>query len=125
MTTIDSVQNVVAAIQTELADAMRRRRRAAGQRQTAQRTGSRDRMRELIGERIQALEPDDPERGRKAFRIFLESVLLSELGPALINDYQFYALVDRVEDAMATDPKWAPAIESAIAQLLANRAKGP
>lgn len=75
-------------------------------------------MSRLIAVRIKALDPDDPKRGRKAFRIFLESVLLSELGESLINDPQFYQMVDKIQDAMEGDPRIQAAIEQAVAALL-------
>lgn len=75
-------------------------------------------MSRLIAVRIKALDPDDPKRGRKAFRIFLESVLLSELGEGLINDPQFYQMVDKIQDAMECDPRIQAAIEQAVAALL-------
>lgn len=75
-------------------------------------------MSRLIAVRIKALDPDDPKRGRKAFRIFLESVLLSELGEGLINDPQFYQMVDKIQDTMERDPRILAAIEQAVAALL-------
>jgi len=75
-------------------------------------------MGRLITERVKALDPEDPKRGRKAFRIFLESVLLSELGEGLINDPQFYQMVDKIQDSMERDPRILAAIEQAVAALL-------
>jgi len=75
-------------------------------------------MGRLITERVKALDPEDPKRGRKAFRIFLESVLLSELGEGLINDPQFYQMVDKIQDSMERDPRILAAIEQAVTALL-------
>ena len=112
------VQQIVAAIRAGMAGrvqagSMRRRaqtKSAAGR--TPSRAGS------LIAERVRALDPADPERGRKAFRIFLESVLLAELGEELINDHAFYELVDQVQRTMEASPQIAAAMSKAVARLL-------
>jgi hypothetical protein len=86
--TIGPVQQIVAAIRAEMAGRVQagaapRRAAAKPARGQASRSGT------LIAERVRALDPADPDRGRKAFRIFLESVLLAELGEELINDHGF------------------------------------
>jgi hypothetical protein len=72
----------------------------------------------LIGHRIRALQPDDPNRGRKAFRIFLESILLNELGENLVNDPSFYDMVDTIHSQMESNPQIADAMRDAVDQLL-------
>lgn len=72
---------------------------------------------ELVGQRIRAIDRDDPRRHRKAFRAFLESVLLGQLGIQLINDPAFYSLVDEVHRTMESDLALAPQIEEAGKQL--------
>jgi len=127
MSSIDSVQQIVATIRAEIAMRIspgERQARAAQMRQAGKsKAGSpaqhRQRMSKLIGERVKALDADDPKRGRKAFRIFLESVLLAELGDALINDPGFYQMVDDVQQAMEQDPQIADAIGKAVNILLA------
>ena len=74
----------------------------------------------VIGRRIQAIDPNDPDRRRKAFRVFLESVLLAELGEALINDPAFYQLVDQVQAQMQADADLARAMDEAADLLLAR-----
>jgi len=75
----------------------------------------------LISRRVRSIDPDDPQRARKAFRVFLESVLLSELGDGLINDPGFYQMVDHVQNQMEADPHLAQAIREAAAVLLSER----
>lgn len=111
------VQQIVAAIRAEMAGRVpagtpRKPTDAKPARRPQARTGS------LIAERVHALDPADPERGRKAFRIFLESVLLAELGEELINDHAFYELVDRVQRTMEASPQIAAAVSKAVARLL-------
>lgn len=72
----------------------------------------------LIGQRINSIDRDDPNRGRKAFRVFLESVLLSHFGEHLINDPKFYQLVDDVQASMEADAELRKLVDSAIQHLL-------
>ena len=72
--------------------------------------------------RIAGIASDDPQRQRKAFRIFLESTLLSELSPTLMNDPDFYAMVDTVQEQMESDTDLLQAIRTA-ADLLLKRAE--
>jgi hypothetical protein len=114
---IGPVQQIVAAIRAEMADrvqagAASRRSAAKPARARSSQGGS------LIAERVRALDPADPDRGRKAFRIFLESVLLAELGEELINDPGFYELVDKVQRTMEDSPRISAAMAKAVGRLL-------
>jgi hypothetical protein len=72
----------------------------------------------LVAQRVRSIKADDPERERKALRVFLETVLLSELGPELINDPGFAAMVDHVQTQMTSDPDLASAAREAARTLL-------
>lgn len=72
----------------------------------------------LIRLRVKSIRPDDPNRGRKAFRIFLESILLAHFGEHLINDPKFYQLVDDVHNAMEAAPEVRKLIAAAVDELL-------
>lgn len=72
----------------------------------------------LVFKRIKFIEATDPDRKRKAFRIFIESVLLLELGDELINDPKFYELVDEVEPRMRGEAALTQSIEDAAEMLL-------
>ena len=74
----------------------------------------------VITRRIHAIDPSDPDRRRKAFRVFLESVLLAELGEPLINDPGFYQLVDQIQARMHSDADLARAMDEAADLLLAR-----
>jgi hypothetical protein len=106
------VQQIVAAIRAEMAG----RVQAGTTRKPARRPQARTSS--LIADRVRALDPADPDRGRKAFRIFLESVLLAELGEELINDHGFYELVDQVQRTMEASPQISAAMAKAVARLL-------
>lgn len=122
MAGISSVQQIVATIRAEMSSRVGKndRRGPAMAEKRAQRSKpaqARARMSGLLQQRVAALDPADPERGRKAFRIFLESVLLAEFGEELINDPAFYAMVDQVQLAMEDDPQIAGAIAQAAESL--------
>ena len=84
--------------------------------------GAQEGLASLISRRICSIDPDDPQRGRKAFRVFLESVLLAELGNDLINDAAFYQMVDQIQLQMESDPHLGPAILEATSLLLEGKA---
>lgn len=74
---------------------------------------------EAIAVRVAAIDPFDPDRPRKAFRAFLESVFIAEFGADLINDAGFHQLVERIHREMERDPALAKLIDQASAALLA------
>ena len=55
--------------------------------------------------RLQGIALDDPDRRRKAFRIFLESVLEKELGSAFQSTIQFSQVVEQVHQQIDGDPE--------------------
>lgn len=130
MTSIDGVQQIVAMIRAEMAmrvtQGVPRDRavqiRSASKAKLGDTTKSHPHMRSLIAQRVKALDPDDPKRGKKAFRIFLESVLLIEFGESLINDPSFYQMIDDIQYMMEKDPQIAETISKAVALLLETKA---
>lgn len=124
MTDIQSVQQIVAVIRanmanrTEASAEARRLSRAAPRRVAPDSDSDSHRLNGLISQRVKALSPDDPQRDRKAFRIFLECVLLTEFGEELINTPAFYQLVDDVHRLMEKDDELAAKIGAATKQLL-------
>jgi hypothetical protein len=72
----------------------------------------------LVAQRVRSISADDPQRERKALRVFLETVLLSELGPELVNDPGFVAMIDHVQEQMTSDPELASAARHASRTLL-------
>jgi hypothetical protein len=75
-------------------------------------------MGRTIVERIREIAPDDPRRRRKAFRVFLESVLAEEFGATLITDPGYQRLVDTVQEQMEKEPSLAAPMARAIDLLL-------
>ena len=76
----------------------------------------------VAAERIRGIQPDDPQKSQKAIRIFLESVLLAELGPALISDPEFARMVDHVQQQLDSSPELALATQQAADLLLKSTA---
>ncbi|NHZ80747.1 hypothetical protein F2P44_15910 [Massilia sp. CCM 8695] len=119
---IGSVSQLVAVIRSQLAPRVelsgpgpaRASVRAAPRRAVG---SARGQLEAAIGTRINSIGRDDPQRGRKAFRIFLESILLFHLGEHLMNDPRFYQLVDDVQGAMESDAELGVMIDKAIAHL--------
>ncbi|MES2938200.1 MAG: hypothetical protein V4864_10995 [Pseudomonadota bacterium] len=101
-------------------DARRERNPAAGAARQDAKSGD---LAMLAAERIRGIRADDPQKKQKAVRVFLESVLLSELGPALVNDPGFGRMVDHVQQQFQNDPQLAQAADNA-AELLLQSAHG-
>ncbi len=73
-----------------------------------------------IVQRVAEILSEDPHRRRKTFRVFLESILLEELGEALVADPKFFRMVDDIQRHMESDEELVPVIEQAIDLLLAS-----
>lgn len=73
-----------------------------------------------LARRIAAIDKSDPDRRRKAFRVFLESVMLDEWGAQLINDPAFHQLVDTVQAQMETSPELRAMMSEAADRLLVD-----
>lgn len=118
---IASVSQLVAVLQSQLAarnGAAAQAGRTTAARTVAPATYAEAQLASLIDVRIRQISPEDPRRGRQAFRIFLEVVLLSHLGEALVNDPKFYQLIDDIQAAMESDPACRQLVDEAIAHLL-------
>jgi len=115
---IGTINELVSVIRTRLGTATP----AAGRRAPARPGGASrytDRnLAALIETRVQQIRRDDPQRGRKAFRVFLEAVLLTHLGEALMNDPRFYQVLDDVQHALESDASSASLVKQAVDQLL-------
>lgn len=74
----------------------------------------------IVAQRLKSIDANDPARERKAVRIYLEAVILAELGPGLANDPGFSLMIDDIHAQMAADPEMTRALAEA-AQLLLGR----
>jgi hypothetical protein len=121
MSAIGPLNRLVATIATQLAQTGAPADAAAGRRKVragANAATPRRDLATLIALRVNDIDRDDPQRGRKAFRVFLEAVLLSQFGEQMINDPQFHQLVVGVHDALEADPQTNAMVQDAIAALL-------
>jgi hypothetical protein len=118
VTSVGGVRDLVGLIRSHLAP--RTQRQALVRRQPAQAKAQDDALAGLVETRVRAIRRDDPQRGRKAFRVFLEVVLLSELGEQLLADPRFFQLLDDVQAALETDGQSRALVVQAIGQLLGD-----
>lgn len=77
-------------------------------------------MQQMVALRVRALSPDDPQRQRKAFRLFLESVLMQSFGRERLDDRGFDQMVDAVLQRMESDAGLHAALREAGDLLLAD-----
>ncbi|WP_420997912.1 hypothetical protein ACKI2N_032215 [Cupriavidus sp. 30B13] len=124
MTQIDGPSRLAAMIRAQVATLRDGRageavpaRKDGARRDAVQGASTETDLAAVVARRVLAIDPDDPERPRKAFRVFLESVLLAEFGETLMNDARFYQLVDDVQKHMESEPEIAAVIREA-SQLL-------
>jgi hypothetical protein len=87
---------------------------------TPRRTRPAEDLATALARRITAIDKADPDRRRKAFRVFLESVMLDEWGAELINDPSFHQLVDKVQAQMESRADLRALMQEASARLLAE-----
>lgn len=124
MTSIDPTNQLAALIRGQV-KTLRQRQAATKGTRTPVRSGSAaptTDLATLVAARIGLIDPDDTQKERKALRIFLETVLLSELGQELVTDPAFAQMVDHVQQQMESDPELAHASREA-AQLLLKSAR--
>jgi hypothetical protein len=106
----------LAAILRQQVEAFRPRSAGNGAAAAAQAQQAPD-LASVVAQRIQGIQRDDPQRRQKAVRIFLESVLLHELGSTLVQDPAFPEMVDAVQQQMQDDGKLAAAMNQ-LGELL-------
>ena len=109
MTAIDPSHRLATLLRSEVA-ALQQRGKLAGAR-PGKAAGVQDRhgVPGAVLQRIAAIAPDDPDRKRKAVRVFLESTLLQEFGARLVHDPSFPSLVEAVQKQMDEDDRLARA----------------
>lgn len=73
---------------------------------------------ELTAQRLLRIEPHDPDRKRKALRIYLESVIFSQWGEGMLGDPQLGGMLEFIEAQLRADAHLARACEEAVDLLL-------
>jgi outer membrane protein OmpA-like peptidoglycan-associated protein len=61
-------------------------------------------LKQRIAERLQAIDPKNPNAERRRKRIFLESTLAWEFGEEVLRDPSFQELLDRLETTLSEYP---------------------
>jgi len=119
---INSVSHLVAVIRAQLA-AQSGRSPARKVLQAQSSTGGavpQAELESIVREKIRRIDRNDPGRGKKAFRVFLETILLDYFGEKLINEPRFQQMVDDVQSTMESDTDVNAAINAAVQHLLTN-----
>ena len=75
---------------------------------------------QVIANRVRLLAVTDPQRRRKVFQVFLESVLSAEFGSVVASNPRFLAMVESVQAQIEADAELAPLVDSAVTTLLAS-----
>jgi hypothetical protein len=119
VTTIDPRSPLNATLQAHLAQ-LRARARSTDAARGKPASAEVQSAAQALAQRVQAIAPDDPQRQRKAVRVFLEQELAQEFGPALLNDPAFPAMLDAVQDQMQQDAQAAEAVQRLGELLLAK-----
>lgn len=112
MSQIDPTIQLAALIRSQVS-ALRRTPQRLSSKKTEGKTSQSQDLATLVARRVTVVDPADPNRHRKAFKIFLESVLLAELGEELSNDPAFYAMVEQVQQQMESDVALAASMHAA------------
>ena len=121
VTTIDPRMQLAAALQAQLA-AVRDRARVPQRARAAGAAAPPGAQAAGLAQRIVAIDRGDPDRRRKAVRVYLESELAREFGAGLLNDPSLPQLLDAVQQRMQEDAAIAAAVEAVGDLLLAGSA---
>ena len=71
---------------------------------TAARRAPAESLRQRLETAVEAIDPDDPRRTKKALRLFVENVLAWQFGESLLNDPGFAELADEVQATLESEP---------------------
>lgn len=119
MTSIDPSQRLVRLLRTQV-PAFRESSRGARASHPSTRSSRQPAdLASVVAQRIQELRPEDPDRKRKALRIFLESLLMQRLGASIVSTASFEDMVKAVQTQMESDPELAAAGD-ALSEVLVS-----
>lgn len=120
MTRIDPADRLAAVIRSQVSALRRSPRPDAGKKAPGKSRMTQD-FASLVAQRAGVIDAGDPQRHRKVFKIFLESVLIAELGEELLNDPAFHAMVEHIQQQMENDADLASSMQAAAATLLSEK----
>lgn len=122
MNTIDPRAQLAAALQAQLAAVRERGRVRQGSVKAPVAAPGAGVRAAGMAQRITAIDREDPDRRRKAVRIYLEAELAREFGAGLLNDPSLPQMLDAVQQRMQEDAATASAVAALGELLLAGRA---
>lgn len=123
MDPISQINPVLDALRKQLAQNIERLRRAgrlAGSGRTAAAAGAAAAAEPLelsLRRRVSALDLRSPEGRATAVRAFVETVLVSEFGPALLTDPSFSDMLEEVSGSFKDDAELGERLAQALAAL--------
>jgi hypothetical protein len=121
MSKVDGVSWVVTALQAQL---VQRRQGTASARtdappkpshkRTSGQKASGERALERMAVHVSAIPADDPDRPRKLFRLFLQSLLVEQFGEQVLLDPAFFAMLDEVHAQMESNASIAARMKALV-----------
>lgn len=120
MTSIDPTGRLLAYLRQQTQEWRRQQPSGANKPDNARQNRKSDKQdaMSIASRQVAAIDKDDPQSRRKAFRIYLASLLMQEFGAGVANDPGFSNLVDRVQDTMEGDLQLKQSMEQAGDLLL-------
>jgi hypothetical protein len=125
MSSITHIDQILRAIRVEAADKLLPNRasiKPKGADQGEATSMARPDVPTLLAAKVQAIGEDDPDRRRRAFRLFLEGIMASMFSPAAATEPAFGKLLDRTQGAMEDDAQLREAADQ-VGELLLQEAK--
>lgn len=72
----------------------------------------------MVSGRLRSIDHNDPDRHKKAVRIYLEAVLMDRLGANVASDPEFGQMISAVQAQMEADPALALDAQALAEDLL-------
>lgn len=122
MSSISKTERLLQSIRTQARTLDRRSAapgRPAGE---ASAQARRQQVAQHVLQRVREIGADDPQRRRRAMRVFLEGNLAALFGVEALADPQMQRMLDEVQQTMQADAQLAAAAERAADRLLAGEA---
>ena len=120
--TINGLQNVMEVLRRQIAESAQRLD-APGKSPTPSAAtpntakASLPDLKRRIKERLDTITKDDPARAKKAYRLFIESVLVWEFGDALLLDPRFEEMLTRLQEGLGSVPNAQQQFDKLLASI--------
>lgn len=122
MDPIGNVNPLLDALRRQLAENIERLRRsgrlaAASTAGRGERAARAEGLEPLVRRKVAALERRSPEGRRQATRAFVEAVLVSEFGEALLADPALGGMIEEIGDSLREDPQVREQLDAMLSEL--------